>query len=285
MRLHTFISAVLILGGCSVFVVAQASPDQVAIYALVRDGKCAEAIVKIDDILEQSPRKLEFLIVKAECLVEMGQKMPARESALAALQEPGIARESFFRAFTILFRLKEHEEALRIASDFIDQKRFLFEAYNRRSAIYTALGKYELGIEDMITAARTFPGEAPLNGSSVTGLAQIPAADPLRARLYRKVFEELKPLHDQAVTLRDSLLPGEFYSPKMMNAVHNMRNPLMIAVYEEMEMFDSRGMTAETEEALDRMVTLDPRSYAYRLRAAFYEKRDSTIKHQKLLGR
>lgn len=275
MRLHTFIFALLVLGGCILCIVGQPRqiPDQTAIYALVREGKCAEAVVKIDDILMHSNQKAELTAVKAGCQATLGQPIQSFENALIALRDPELGKGTFVRAHGLLFQLGKYEEALRIASDFIDRKQFLFEAYNRRSAVYSRLGKYELAVEDMIRASRDFPGEPFLNRVSLIVLEELPATDERRARLYRLVFNEIKPLHDRAISQRDSIPAGELVHPHISNAIQTTTATLFIAASEEAKMYDSRGMTVEAEGVYERIVTVEPRSMAYRLRAVFYRKK------------
>lgn len=241
----------------------------VNLHRIIDSGNCSE----IDDMLARSDSKASLLASKGECHFKLGQLPQARESLLASLDDPSINIATFYKAHGLLYQMKLHEDGVRTASDFIARKQFLFEAYNRRSIVYTALGKYDLAVEDMILAAKAAGGRQPIDIGSLIALAKLPPEDERRPILYRRIYSELKPLVDSAVKQRDSIPPNAFTSPGILNTINDVGRILRVAANYEAEMYDARGLVDEREGAFDKMVTIEPRFLSYGMRAAFYKQK------------
>ncbi|HQU91740.1 MAG TPA: hypothetical protein PLK77_05550 [Pyrinomonadaceae bacterium] len=266
----------LLAVSCLVFALAgavlgQAEPKEefVNLYRIIDSGSCAE----IDEILARSESKATLRASKAECHLTLGQLAPARESLLASLADPSIHVGTFIKVHGLLYKMQLHDDGLRTASEFIARNQFVFEAYNRRSIVNWTLGNYEVAIEDMISAAKIANGRGPIDIGSLVAISKLPPSDGRLPGMYRRIYTELKPLVDSAVKRRESIPPGEFVSPEILNTISNLGRIARFAANYEARMYDARGLDTEREKAFDRMVDVEPKFLSYGIRAGFYKEK------------
>lgn len=247
------------------------NPIENEVRTLRIEGRCAEATSKIEEALKSDPQSAELYINRAACRKSAGDKDGAVSDALKAIDLKPNDRQLFVEADGIVCTLRPDEDCLRLETKQVDSGFTKLEAYQSRSRTRSIIGDYPGALDDFVKAMEFRPLGGLTNLYGAVNTLDKAKDDPRIFDYYRFVFDGVQQAaRTQAENERKTHPTGTLAGA----LERSFSEYLFIIAMKWIKRAEESGSPATLEEALDKLVTIYPRSQAYETRAKYFERKN-----------
>lgn len=260
---------------------AQINPleaEQKEIRMLRINGKCTEALPKIETLLKSDSMNAELYIDRARCLQNGDTPDAVAKDALYAVQLKPTDGRLYLEADGILFVIKRYDETVHLATEQIANGNTKFEAYGSRSRTRSLLGDYQGAIEDFIKGIEFRPLGGHVNMFGLFNTFEKAKDDPHIFEYYRFAFDSVQSTVQIQVKERRKSDPIGMTTDSLERSYTSI---LMGIAQNWISCSDEHNLLAEKKEALDKLVTIKPISLSFLTRSLHFKRTNEPEKAMK----